>query len=144
MRTCDHWWVKTARIALFIQKCPQFSQKFSASNASILRLFPCLGASSGLMIKLVVQTKTLPCDLSDFVWVLRIWFWDFSYLLENKFQMGWMPDIMVFQKLHYFHTKSGVPGLPKNVDVLRARLLKQILIIIRNNTYFANFWTKVA
>ena len=58
-----------------------------------------------------------------------------SYLLENEFQMGWIPDIMVFQKLHYFHTKSGVPGLPKNVGVLRARLL----IIVRNSTYFANF-----
>ena len=39
MQISGHWWVKTGRKLLFIQKCPQFSQKFSASNACMLVTF---------------------------------------------------------------------------------------------------------
>ena len=35
MQNCGHWWVKTARKLLFIQKCPQ-------ALLACLRLFPCL------------------------------------------------------------------------------------------------------
>ena len=33
MQICGHWCVKAAKTSLFIQKCPQFSHKLSASNA---------------------------------------------------------------------------------------------------------------
>ena len=36
MQNCGHCWVKTAGKLSFIQKCPQFSQKMSASNACML------------------------------------------------------------------------------------------------------------
>ena len=39
MQTCGIEWVKTAKKLLFIQKCPQFSQKLSASNACMLATF---------------------------------------------------------------------------------------------------------
>ena len=37
MQNCGHKWGKTARN--FIQKCPQFSQNLSASNACMLTTF---------------------------------------------------------------------------------------------------------
>ena len=39
MQISGHWWVKTGRKLLFILKCPQFSQKLSASNACMLATF---------------------------------------------------------------------------------------------------------
>ena len=39
MQTCGHWWEKTVIKLLFIQKCPQISQKLSASNACMLATF---------------------------------------------------------------------------------------------------------
>ena len=45
MQTCDHWWVKTTKYSLFIQKCPQFAQKLSASNVCMLLTFSLSGAN---------------------------------------------------------------------------------------------------
>ena len=39
MQTCGHSRVKTARKLLFIQKCPHFCQKLSASIACMLATF---------------------------------------------------------------------------------------------------------
>ena len=39
MQTCEHWWVESAKKKIFIKKCPQFSQKLSATNACMIATF---------------------------------------------------------------------------------------------------------
>ena len=48
MKTCGQFLVKTSKKLLFIQKCPQFSQKSSASHACMLATFSLSGKCTNL------------------------------------------------------------------------------------------------
>ena len=61
MRTSWHFRLKTERQFMFIQKCPQFFQKLSASNACMLATFSMSGTHSVVICLKQIGTEKI-CD----------------------------------------------------------------------------------